>query len=601
MMNMNSFLDGLNEKQKSAVLACKTEAELERVIDDYDIELPDELLSEVAGGKGKLIPLLLAGLLTLSAVGSTAEAAESRTTTQDTGILREVEADSSSTAGFVEFQTDRPEIATVTAKGNTALDRYLKSIAPKDKKTLLIDKGEGSNLETIGSVEEEGNNLIVVTRKRESLENSTETVGTLAGNLSGVYPGAIVHADSNLVDGHPTAITIDGVDRQPMRVYLDIAGNTLPAHTVDYVSEEDVLPEINKMLEDWLQNTKTVPAQISYKCVMAHSKSQLDMALGVKGAADKYGVDINACMKGEKQEMLVVFNQIYYTVKTNHATASKLFAKNVDENDLIDEGVDASNPCLAEVTSMSYGRQIVVKLSTENTSAEVEAAWNASLGSTEIKNENAYKEIMEKTSISACAFGGNPGTVGGIMSAHTIEEINEALKQDLQFSEKTPAVPLSYSTTFIDDGSSAMIVRSTDYITTKRTVRGPVSFKVSGATWWDEKEQHLYGRRVVGVDEKGNLKLSGWETLNSDTGSVSQQNISGKYVEFGFEVDQTGATDWPYSDVFWRYKDGVVNSIDIDLGGAARKASINIKVNGNSVFQTSNADSHSRHNWNEYN
>ena len=40
MMNMNSFIDGLNEKQKSAVLACKTEAELERVIDDYDIELP---------------------------------------------------------------------------------------------------------------------------------------------------------------------------------------------------------------------------------------------------------------------------------------------------------------------------------------------------------------------------------------------------------------------------------------------------------------------------------------------------------------------------------------------------------------------------------
>ena len=61
-MDFNAFLNTLTEEQKTAVLACRTEEELQQVIDDYDIEIPDELLVGVAGGKG-FLPVALATIL----------------------------------------------------------------------------------------------------------------------------------------------------------------------------------------------------------------------------------------------------------------------------------------------------------------------------------------------------------------------------------------------------------------------------------------------------------------------------------------------------------------------------------------------------------
>ena len=69
-MNINTFLDTLTEEQKSKVLACKTEDELEQVLDDYDIEIPDEMLEDVAGGKG-FVPMAMAAILAFTIAGTT--------------------------------------------------------------------------------------------------------------------------------------------------------------------------------------------------------------------------------------------------------------------------------------------------------------------------------------------------------------------------------------------------------------------------------------------------------------------------------------------------------------------------------------------------
>ena len=72
-MNINTFLDTLTEEQKSKVLACKTEDELEQVLDDYDIEIPDEMLEDVAGGKG-FVPMAMATILAFTIAGATINA-----------------------------------------------------------------------------------------------------------------------------------------------------------------------------------------------------------------------------------------------------------------------------------------------------------------------------------------------------------------------------------------------------------------------------------------------------------------------------------------------------------------------------------------------
>ena len=69
--NANEFLNTLTEEQKTKVLTCKTEEEITQVIDEYDIEIPDEMLAEVTGGKG-FIPALLASIMVLSSASAIA-------------------------------------------------------------------------------------------------------------------------------------------------------------------------------------------------------------------------------------------------------------------------------------------------------------------------------------------------------------------------------------------------------------------------------------------------------------------------------------------------------------------------------------------------
>ena len=74
--NFENFLNGLNERQKKAVLACKTELELEKVMDDHDIEVPADMLETVTGGKG-FMPLLMSGILAFSGAGAAVATAAS--------------------------------------------------------------------------------------------------------------------------------------------------------------------------------------------------------------------------------------------------------------------------------------------------------------------------------------------------------------------------------------------------------------------------------------------------------------------------------------------------------------------------------------------
>ena len=89
------------------------------------------------------------------------------------------------------------------------LDDYLKSIAPENKQSLLVDKGTGIELDAknkneIEDIENDG--IRIIRRTKETAEGGGAEIGMINGNLNGVFPGAILHADSKLVDGTPTMI-----------------------------------------------------------------------------------------------------------------------------------------------------------------------------------------------------------------------------------------------------------------------------------------------------------------------------------------------------------------------------------------------------------
>ncbi|MBQ0041317.1 MAG: thiol-activated cytolysin family protein [Clostridiales bacterium] len=483
--------------------------------------------------------------------------------------------------------------------GNYSLDEYLNRLSKLyDKKTILA-KCEPGKLQYGRTAQLKDNGdagLIIIEKIEERAEDVTGDISTINANLNGVYPGALLHVDSNLAEGKPTAIYSKDLPRNKLEVGLEIAGNTQPPVMVDEPSEHNVMATINTMVDKWLSTGKTASAEMSYKSAFAYNEKQLDTKIGIEGASKIFGVDIKACETGTKKEMLVSFKQVYYSASVNPEMASSLFRDDVNDTDLARYGINENNPAVGEVTKMDFGRQIVVKLSSDNCTDKIEAAWNASICGTGFTNRNEYKNVMENTTFNVFVYGGKTDTAAKLITTtNDIGKVNEIIASDMNFNKDSAARPLSYLVKFVDDGTQACVQHSTDYIRTVVTKRDKIHFSTDAGGAYVTKHQKLFARAITGVNDDGSYILGSWECLMNEKGGDKCFDINGKYAEFGFSFDIVWGTDWPYSGVFWTLDKGPVKDISIKWGGAVRNAWVEIRVNNDLIFSDSDCYSHEEH------
>ncbi len=479
--------------------------------------------------------------------------------------------------------------------GKYDLVLYLRGLK-YDKDKVLANHGDGTaRIDSGFNSYVDGQEFIVVERIKEKAEECTADISTISGNMNGIYPGAIVHADARLADGRPTIISGDDLPRRELAVGLDINGNTQPPEIVENPDEIKVNLAINKMLENWLQTGKKIAAKTTYKSVMAYSERQLEIRLGIKQADKLFGLDLKAIEEGKKKEMLVCFKQIYYSTYVPVETVSTIYTDAVTAEDLKRHYVDESNPAVAEVTRMDYGRMIVVKFSTNKTIDKAEAGWNASICGIGFKNNDKYKDVMENTSVSVFVYGGSTETASKlIMEPNNIEEVNKVIAADMAFTADSAASPISFTTNFIDDGAQAMVSKSGEYVKTNIHKRGKIHIATDSATLYGTKHQRLYGKRITSIKSNGEPILSGWERIIDAESGDKSIYVDGSYVEFGFSFDIVWGTDWPYTGPFWSLKDGPAKDIRIEWGGTVRCAWIKITVDGREVVHNTNCDSHDK-------
>ena len=480
------------------------------------------------------------------------------------------------------------------------LESYLKEILQgKDKAQLLIDRGTGAELKPNTATPGENGSFVIVRRVKDTANNNSAELVALEANQNGIWPGSIIHADSNLVDGNPSVIIGGDIKRKPVEISVDLNNNTQAPIKVENPTQGNVQAAINTMVTNWLDSGNTAAAKLNSTSSMVYSEKQLETALGIKGAGEKFGVDVKACSEGKKQEMLVIFNQIYYTARIDPLTISDLVVDSgpdaVTTDDLKANGVDTSNPGLAAVTSVSFGRKIVVRFSTDSSSTDVAAAWNASIVGNKISNDTKYKSVMDNTTFSVYAYGGSTSTAGALVAnTKDISKVNEIIAQDVDFKKGSAATMMGYSTHFLDDGSPATVQKSTEYVKTTVETRKEVNFKTNNGGIYRCKAQKLYGRPITGVDENGKLQLGGWEKLMDESTGDQSRKLNGKYAEFGFSMDVAAGTDWPYTGVFWTIDKGAAENIEISWGGGARTVWFKINVNGNEIFSDSDCSSHDK-------
>lgn len=475
------------------------------------------------------------------------------------------------------------------------LEEYLRSLAP-DKSKLLVDKGEGTKLDLTPSVREGNNNsLLIIKRTKETAETTDADLSAISANLNAIYPGAIVYADSSLVDGRPNLVVGEGLIRKPVSVGLDIHGNTQEPILVKRPNHTRVMAAVHKMVDQWCESGHSAAARLTYKSAMVCDEKQLHVTLGLKDTSQTFGIDFKANAEGKQKEMLICFNQVYYSARIEPATASGLYDDSVTQEDLADY-LNQDNPAAALITSVDFGRMIVVKLSTSEVTEDVEAAWKASISSYGIENKNEYKHIMSKTQFSIFVYGGSTGIAKKFLNAD-ISKVNEIIAEDMEFKKGSAACVLGYSTNYIDDGKQAQVSHALEYVKTTVSMRKNIRFRTDTANAYATKQQKLYGRPIIGINEDGSFRLGAWEKLLDEGNGNQERTLNGKYAEFGFGFDIVWGTDWPYSSVFWTADKAPAEDIFIEWGGTVRNAWIEIKVNGERVFYDADCDSHSEYNF----
>ena len=140
-----------------------------------------------------------------------------------------------------------------------------------------------------------------------------------------------------------------------------------------------------------------------------------------------------------------------------------------------------------------------------------------------------------------------------------------------------------------------------DKIYPKNLSKRPYYFKqrneIRIKTWktglYSNKATRLYGRKSAGGI---------WTCLLDKTDGDHEIYIpdNSGYVEYGFEFDILGGTDWPYSNRFWTAEDSArekLEDIYVEMNGTSINASIAIWVNGQRKVNDSNCKSHFQYYW----
>lgn len=415
------------------------------------------------------------------------------------------------------FAADTVPVAKIRQSGAlsaevNALNNYLFGLQ-YDPKAVVAVNGDG--IKTIPPTQSSIKNGVftVIKYEKKNFDNALVDLSVLEANNSTVYPGAIVLANQNLAHGNPTVLAINSA---PLTMSVDLPGlvGNSGKMRVYSPSKSSTTAAINKLLENWRKISSTYShsaARMSYDETMVNSKEQLEakFGLGFTQAAKSLDINFDAVTKHESQTAIAKFDQIFYTVSVDGAKSpAAFFGPGVTPNDLKLRGVSKSSPP-AYVSSISYGRQILVKLESDSKSTDVQAAFKAVLdgtvskGNTEI--DTKYQSILDSTKVKIIVLGGSAATGAKVISGG-IKELKDVIAQEADYSASVPAVPVSYTVNYIKDNQRAIVSNTGEYI--QSTAETFTSGKITFSHYGGYMAKFSLKWKEVSFDSKGNKILT---------------------------------------------------------------------------------------------
>ncbi|WP_390601110.1 thiol-activated cytolysin family protein [Bacteroides sp. f07] len=248
------------------------------------------------------------------------------------------------------------------------------------------------------------------------------------------YPGALLQAKS-VIEGNYTAII---TERQPIVISTDLQGKGDPTITIQSPSLSNVRKGINELLE---RDFNSPAANITYSIEEVYDKNHLKIAMGgnYKGVANTVEASAGFSFDKERNRFLVKVQQIFYELSIDEPKMpSSFFAKEFDYK----KELGKDKPLY--VSSVKYGRVLLLGIETTMTKREAETKLQASIlsGKIGVNAEAAYNDLLKESTIKGRVLGGN-AKLGAIASI-SLENVKKFIEDGAKFDVNNPGAPVAY-------------------------------------------------------------------------------------------------------------------------------------------------------------
>jgi len=444
------------------------------------------------------------------------------------------------------------------------IDRYIQSLQ-YDPRSLLSVQPDGST-ESIPVKDRQmnGNAVIICTKKECSLTKNLSGVAILRPTGGVIFPGALVYADQNLMEGRPTPIALN---RGPITLTIDLPGLRDKPAPVAEPTNSSVQAYINRVVEEWNENPASQgyvnTARSSLQLNTAYSSQQiaLDLGFSAKWAGGDASTKLGLRSSSEKSVAMAFYRQIFYSVTMDTPPSpAVVFAGDVSLDQISQAIHDDAVP--AYVRSVDYGRimMITMETSTVDTRANLVAAFSQTLSSG-VKvggsMDSKYEKIVEDATFSVIAIGGGATTAAEFSgSPDDLKLLGQYISKDATYRRDNPGAPISYTVAFLKDNILAEMGFTTQYTQTEcvRYPNGFVRLKHDGAyvarftVSWEE------------ADHNGEYGPHSWSSGEVTADYTHQVDLPGDARRVKIHADAATGLVWdPWGDAINVTEDGPTN------------------------------------------
>lgn len=288
-----------------------------------------------------------------------------------------------------------------------------------------------------------------------------------------VYPGAIVRGDS-LMQGS-AEYSLVSQERTPITLVCSRGGKSVRIENVSYGTVKEAVEQL------WNESNSGYSEKWEYSLHSVTNEESLNMSLGV-GVAGVGGIKLNSKQKESTSTIAITYTETYFSVAVEPlSSASQYFQLGTDLESL-------GNYEPAYVSSVDYGRKIIVLVTANLSESELGAELSANINGVDIGADIGYIKKNIDSSCKIYCYGGDSAKTlqainydepsGGLKGwwdelingkADDVSGFNQMIASDDSFINP---VPLSYHLNYLSDNSSVpAIAILNDNIILKETAR----------------------------------------------------------------------------------------------------------------------------------